>query len=122
MRTHPAFYVGCLRPYHQHEFSSSSEYSRHSQEPLGYSLGTKPFYHSDAETSPSGGEPHLLRHEWPDALARSPIKRTKITIGRPIGEGGRIVPKPPKRAVPASLARRDHADLGSAARTEHPPP
>ena len=32
MRTHPTFYVGRLRPYHQHAVSSSVEYNRHAQE------------------------------------------------------------------------------------------
>ena len=29
MRTHPTFYVGRLRLYHQHEVSSSGDYNRH---------------------------------------------------------------------------------------------
>ena len=31
MRTHPTFYGGRLRPYHQHEVSSSVEYNHHAQ-------------------------------------------------------------------------------------------
>ena len=42
MRTNPMFYVGRLRPYHQHEVSSSGEYNRHAQEPPRDSFGPEP--------------------------------------------------------------------------------
>ena len=67
-------------------------------------------------------KPQPLRHDWPDASARSPIGKMQTPIGRPIGEGVIMVPTPPKIAVPASLARRDYADLEGTDRDEQPPP
>ena len=63
----------------------------------------------------------IARQEGLDALARSPIKRTKITIGRPIGEGVIMVPTPPKRDAPASLVWYDHTGRVSVAGDDQPP-
>ena len=107
-------YVGRLRSYHQHEVSSSGEYSRHAQESPRDSIGFESF--SQSEASPLGSEHQPSRLEWLEGP--SPIGRTQTPIGHPIDEGDSVAPTPPERAVPASFVRRYHADCGGVAGDE----
>ena len=122
MRTHPTFYVGRLRPYHQHEVSSSGEYNRHAQEPPRDSFGPEPVSQSGSVVPHTGEECHPLRRERLDASARSSIGRTRTPIGRPIDKGECVAPTPPKRDAPASLVRWDHTDCVSVAGDDPLPP
>ena len=121
MRTHPTFYVGRLRPYHQHEVSSSGEYNRHAQETPRDSFGPDPVPQSGSVVPHAGEECQPLRCERLNVSARSPFDRTRTPISRPIDKGGCVAPTPPKRDAPASIVRCDPTDCVRVAGDQPPP-
>ena len=90
MRTHPTFYVGRLRPYHQFAVSSADESDHPFQESLKDSCGREPGshvepadYHGGSGDLRTHDELTTARHEERDSCARTPTSSTHSSNGLP---------------------------------------
>ena len=99
MRTHPTFYVGRLRPYHQFAVSSADESDHPFQESLKDSCGREPGSHVEPADSHGGSEDPrthdeltTARHEERNNCARTPTLSTHSSNGLPTVRHGDFAP------------------------------
>ena len=110
MHTHPTFYIGRLRPYRQHEVSSSGEYNRHAQEPHIYSFRPESVSQYGSVVPHADDECQPLLRERLNASSRSPIGRMRTLIGRP---SDALHPRLQRETLLSLLSVRSHRSCKS---------
>ena len=99
MRTHPTFYYGRLRPYHQYAVSSVDECDHPFQESPKDSCGREPGSHVEIEGSLAGSEKSRTRdelmparHEESGTFVHTPKSSTHSSDGLPTVRYGKLAP------------------------------